>query len=129
MKKFLIIFIMALGLFVYSQPAQASGTYIEKIDNCGTNKGSAFNPTKQCITTLPNVQSDTNTVRLGLQIVFGAAAGVSLITLGIAAFNFATVATDAEKISRSKKAIEFSLVGLAITLLAEVIVTTVVGKL
>lgn len=100
-----------------------------KVDNCGTNNGSAFNPTKNCLTTLPAVNANENTVRTGLQVVFGAAAGVALISLAIAGFNFATIATDAEKISRSKKAIEFSLVGLAITLLAEAIVTTVIGRL
>lgn len=100
-----------------------------KVDNCGTGNGSAFNPTQNCLTTLPKVQANENTVRTGLQVVFGAAAGVALITLGIAAFNYATIATDAEKITRSRKAIEFSLVGLAITLLAEAIVTLVIGKL
>lgn len=100
-----------------------------KVDDCATDQGSAFNPTSQCLTTLPKVQADTNTIAKGFQVVFGVAAGVALITLGIAAFNFATIATDAEKISRSKKAIEFALVGLAITLLAEAIVTTVIAKL
>lgn len=127
MKKLILLFVVALGLIAYSQPAYAE-PFMDKVDNCGTNKGSAFNPTQQCLTTLPAVKADKGTVKQGLQIVFGAAAGVALISLGIAAFNFATVATDAEKISRSKRAIEFALIGLTISLLAEAIVTVVIGK-
>ncbi len=102
-------------------------TKVTESGNCGSGK--VFNPDKQCLTTLPKVVADTSTVKKGLQIVFGVAAGVAMISLGIAAFNFATAATDAEKISRSKKAIVFALLGLAIALLAEAIVTTVIGKL
>jgi hypothetical protein len=151
MKKFIFLLGLAIGLLIAPQAIRASAAGLNnpdydecsaaqlkagggkltcaKVDNCGTGNGSAFNPTQNCLTTLPSVQANENTIRTGLQVVFGIAAGVSLITLGIAAFNFATIATDAEKISRSKKAIEFSLIGLAITLLAEAIVTTVIGKL
>lgn len=103
----------------------------EKPKNCGTNSSNAFNSqaTPNCITNLPNVVDSHSQVTSGLQVAFGVAAGVALISLIIAAFNFATAATDAEKISRSKKAIIFSLIGLVITLSAEAIVLTVVGKL
>lgn len=130
MKKIILLLMAAMGLAAFSfQPALADPSLMTKVDNCNTNKGSAFNPTQNCLTTLPAVKANENTLKTGLQIVFGVATGVALITLGIAAFNFATIATDAEKIGRSKRAIEFALVGLAISLLAEAIVTVVIGKL
>jgi hypothetical protein len=95
-----------------------------KIQNCPTGKNC-----NESFTNLPQVNAGPGQVTNALKIVFGVAAAVALISLGIAAFNFATAQTDAEKISRSKKAILFSLLGLIIALSAEAIVLTVLDRL
>ena len=98
---------------------------VETVQNCP-----AESSRDNCLTNLPQIQGqDTSQIVDNLPVVFGVAAGVALISLLIAAFNYATAGTDAEKISRSKNAIVFSLVGLVITLSAEAIVLTLLGKL
>jgi hypothetical protein len=105
------------------------GSHCHQVENCETNQTNAFNPSGSCLTALPKVYSTDQQVRNGLQIVFGVAVGISLVSLSIAAFNYATVATDPEKISRAKQTIVLSLVGLIISLSAEAIVLTVLSKL
>ncbi|HEX5456188.1 MAG TPA: hypothetical protein VFW77_02370 [Candidatus Saccharimonadales bacterium] len=105
------------------------GTTCHQVTNCETNQTNAFNPSGNCLTALPKVYSSDQQVRNGLKVVFGIAAGVSLVSLTIAAFNYATVATDPEKISRAKQTIVLSLIGLIISISAEAIVLTVLSKL
>lgn len=99
--------------------------------NCGDGESDAFNPGKnpECLTNLPGTPADTNSVQLGLSIVFGVAAAIALISLVIAAMNYATAATDSEKIARSRKAIIYSLMGLVIAISAEVMVLTILDNL
>lgn len=110
-------------------PTNGIGT--DKVDNCPTGSGgaNAFNPSGNCVTALPQVAGNQEQVRNGLALAFGIGAAISLVSISIAAFNFATAATDAEKISRSKKTILFSIIGLVVTLSAEAIVLTVVGHI
>lgn len=82
-----------------------------------------------CLTNLPKVDDKPEQIRQGLSIVFAVAAGVALISLLIAAFNYATAETDAEKTARSKRAIITSLIGLVIALGAQAIVLTVLKQL
>lgn len=82
-----------------------------------------------CMTTLPKVHDTAGQVRNGLAIVFGVAAGVALIVLLVAAFNYATAGTDIEKAARSKRSIITALIGLVIALSAEAIVLTVLQKI
>lgn len=86
-----------------------------------------------CLTNLPQVradrESDRGQISTILSIVFGIAAGVALISLMIASFNYATAGTDIEKIGRSKRAIIFALTGLVIALSAEALVLTILGEL
>lgn len=102
-----------------------------KPTNCGKGESDAFNPGKnpECLTNLPAVKADPSSVQLGLSIVFGVAAAIALISLIIAALNYATASTDHEKIIRSRKAIIYSLFGLALALSAEVMVLTVLDNL
>lgn len=103
----------------------------DKVQNCPNGESSAFNPKQsgECLTNLPQVAAGESQLKTILAIVFAVAAAVALISLMIAAINFATAATDHEKIARSRQAIVFSLLGLVIALSAEAIVLTVVGKL
>ncbi|MBW3568751.1 hypothetical protein KY385_01325 [Candidatus Parcubacteria bacterium] len=102
-----------------------------KPKNCGEGQSDAFNPGRnpECLTNLPGVSANTSNLQLGLSIVFGVAASIALVSLVIAALNYATAATDHEKIIRSRKNIIFSLIGLAIALSAEVMVLTVLDNI
>jgi len=109
--------------------AQAESKF--RPQNCGGGQSDAYNPgdTPQCLTNFPRVEANDASVQLGLSIVFGVAAAIALISLVIAALNYATAATDTEKIARSRKAIIFSLMGLVITISAEVMVLTILDNL
>ncbi|MBI5357897.1 hypothetical protein HZB74_03565 [Candidatus Saccharibacteria bacterium] len=91
----------------------------------------AFNPkdTPNCLSNLPEVAANSSNLKLGLGIVFGVAAGVALLSLVIAAINFATASTDFEKVARSKKAIIYSLIGLVVALSGEAIVLTLLDNI
>lgn len=79
-------------------------------------------------TQLPKVSADEGQLQNILAVVFGVAAAFAILTIVIAGFNFVTSDGDAEKISRSKKAIIYALIGLLIAIAAEVIVLTVIGN-
>lgn len=81
------------------------------------------------LTNLPEVKAGDTTLERALAIAFGIAAAIALLSIAIAALNFVTSEGDTEKISRSKRAIVYGLVGLAIALLGEAIVLLVVGQL
>lgn len=102
-----------------------------KPKNCGEGQSDAYNPgrTPECLSNLPGVAANTTNIQLVLSIVFGVAASIALISLVIAALNYATAATDHEKIIRSRKNIIYSLIGLAIALTAEAMVLTVLDNL
>ncbi len=95
---------------------------------------SAINNCKQgstasgCTTTLPQVAASETQLKNILSVVFGVIAAVAIITIMIAAVNFASAGGDSEKVSRSKNAIIYALIGLVIALSAEVIILTVLGK-
>ena len=97
--------------------------------NC--EKTDAFDPkaTPDCLSNLPEVAANSSNLELGLGVIFGVAAGVALLSLVIAAINFATASTDFEKVARSKKAIIYSLIGLVIALIAEAIVLTLLDNI
>lgn len=94
---------------------------IAQVKNCG-------DPTT-CTTTLPQISADKNNLQAGLTVVFGVAAAMAVLMIMIAALHYVTSDGDPETISRSKKTIIFSLVGLILALFAEAIVLTVLGKL
>lgn len=96
----------------------------QKVQNC---PGGTTDPS--CLTTLPQVSANSNQLNNALSVIFGIAAAIALLSLVIAAFNFASAGGDSDKISRSKKTIIFSLIGLIICLSAEVIVLTLIEKI
>lgn len=80
-------------------------------------------------TNLPEVRANPDQLVTAMHIAFGVVAAVALLTIAIAAFNFATAGGDSDKISRSKNAIIFALIGIAVSILGEAIVFVVVGQL
>lgn len=83
----------------------------------------------QTQTKLPQVSANQSQLKNILTIVFGTVAALAVLTIMIAAFNFTTAGTDAEKVSRSKRAIVLALIGLIIAISAEAIVVTVLSRL
>lgn len=94
-----------------------------QIKNC--DQGTQSN---NCVTTLPHVAANENQLQNILSVIFGVFAAIAIITIMIAAVNFASAGSDTEKVARSKRAIIYALIGLAIAISAEVIVLTVLGK-
>ncbi len=94
------------------------------VQNCpvGTLSGN-------CVTNLPKVNDTPAQLKKIMSVIFGVAAGVALIVLLIAAFNYATAGTDIEKAARSKRSIITALMGLVIAVSAQAIVLTVLGQL
>lgn len=92
----------------------------DKPENCsGSN----------CLVNLPEVAGTQDQIRNGLAIIFGTFAAVAVIVIIVAAINFANSEGDSEKISRAKKTIIFALIGLVISLSAEIIVLTIINRL
>lgn len=103
---------------------QAIFSAVDTIKNCP--QGSTET---KCLTNLPQVEASTNQLQVFFAFVFGIAAGMAVITIAIAGFNFATAGTDSDKISRAKKSIILALIGLVIAASAEIIVLTLLGKI
>jgi hypothetical protein len=80
-------------------------------------------------TGLPDASATSQTLATILQLAFGVAAAIAVLSIVIAAFNFATANGDGDKISRSKRAIAFALIGLAIAMLGQAIVFVVVKQI
>ncbi len=80
-------------------------------------------------TGLPEVAANETQLKNILATVFGVIAAVAVITIIVAAINFASAGGDADKLSKSKTTIIYALVGLVVAMSAEVIVLTVLGKL
>jgi hypothetical protein len=86
------------------------------------------NPTSDDVG-LPEVAADQSSVQEIIAIVLGVAVAISILIIVIAGFNITTGGGDPDKIARGKKTIIFALVGLAISVSAEVIVLTVLNRL
>ena len=96
----------------------------DEINNCDPS-----GDTSRCVSILPQVSANENQIQNGLAIIFGVFAAVAILIIIIAAINFATSEGNPENISRAKKTIIYALVGLLISLSAEAIVLTVLGRL
>lgn len=77
---------------------------------------------------LPNVSTDASRLRIILNIVFGIAGAIALLVITIAGFRYVISHGDSSLIARSKNAIIYSLVGLAVCMTALGIVNFVMGR-
>lgn len=77
---------------------------------------------------LPKVAGDEGSVKSLLNIVFGAAAAVAVLMIVVMAFILVTAEGQPEKISRVKKAIIYTLVGLTIVLSADLIIQMILSN-
>jgi uncharacterized BrkB/YihY/UPF0761 family membrane protein len=97
----------------------------DQVKNCKTLPTGSTD----CVTVLPQVKANSEQLQMLLSVAFGIIAAVAVVTLIMASINFATAGSDTDKISRAKRSILYSLIGLTIALSAEIIVLTVVGRL
>lgn len=83
----------------------------------------------QCLSILPDVSTDGTQLRNGLAVIFATFAAVAIIVIIIAAINFANSEGNPENISKAKQTIIYALIGLVISLSAEAVVLTLLGRI
>lgn len=76
---------------------------------------------------LPNVAADGDHVRTILKIVFGIAGALAMLFLVLAGLKYITSAGNPQEMSKAKNGILYAVAGLAACLLAEALVTFVIG--
>ncbi len=82
-----------------------------------------------CLTTLPEIKATDVTAEKIFAIVFGTIASIAVLIIILAALNWAIRGGDPEVISRSRKAIIYAAVGLALALLSEMLVLTLLKRI
>ncbi len=82
----------------------------------------------KCVSTLPEIKANEAQIQNLLSIVFGVFAAVAVIVIILAAINLAAAEGNPEGISKAKKTIIYALIGLIISLSAEALVLTVLGR-
>ncbi len=82
-----------------------------------------------CLSVLPQVGADSGQIKNILSIVFAVFAALAVVIIIIAAINLAASEGNPDNVSRAKKTIIYALVGLVISLTAEAMVLTLVGRL
>ncbi|MGH7240781.1 MAG: hypothetical protein ACREGB_00615 [Candidatus Saccharimonadales bacterium] len=80
-------------------------------------------------TNLPQATASSSTLQHILQIIIGTFAVVAVLMIVIAGLNIVTANGDSAKVAKARGTIIFALVGLAIAIMAEVIVSAVAGRL
>lgn len=85
-------------------------------------------PTKDELN-LPDVGASDGFAKNVFGIVFGAVGALAVVTIIIGSMNLAKSAGNPEEISKAKKTILYSIVGLLVVILAEVLVYFVIGSL
>ncbi len=80
------------------------------------------------LTKLPEVKANQGSISDIMAVVFGVAGAIAVLIVVIAGLNLITGGDNPEKISRAKNAIIYSLIGLAIVLLAYSIVIALLGQ-
>ncbi|HWT55899.1 MAG TPA: hypothetical protein VN031_02600 [Candidatus Microsaccharimonas sp.] len=80
-------------------------------------------------TNLPHATASSSTLHHVLQIVIGTFAVVAVLMIVIAGLNIVTAGGDSAKVAKARGTIIFALVGLAIAIFADVIVSMVAGRL
>ncbi|MGH7239926.1 MAG: Mbov_0395 family pilin-like conjugal transfer protein [Candidatus Saccharimonadales bacterium] len=76
---------------------------------------------------LPQVTADGGEIQTILQIVFGIAGALALLMIIISGFRFITSAGSPQEVAKAKNGILYAVAGLAACILAEAIVTFVIG--
>jgi hypothetical protein len=80
-------------------------------------------------TNLPTVAATNQSLVLVIQIIFGIIGAMAVIYIMFAAFHFMRSQGDPQTVAKARNGIIYALIGLAIVVLAELIVTFVLGRL
>lgn len=81
-----------------------------------------------CSTGLPQPGATGSNLQHLLTIVIGTLAAVAVLIIVLAGLSFITAQGDPQKVARAREAIIYALIGLAVAVSAELIVTFVLGK-
>lgn len=81
-----------------------------------------------CATGLPMVSADSQQLKTILQLVFGILAAVAVLMVMIGGFRYVTSEGNPDATTRARGTILYAIVGLAIALVAEGIVSFFLGK-
>jgi len=79
----------------------------------------------QCDTGLPKINATDSNVQSALQITFGVIGALAVLTIVVAALRYVTARGNPQDAAGARQAIIYALIGLAIALSAEGIVTFV----
>ena len=79
-------------------------------------------------TGLPGVAASSSNIQLILQIVFGVVGGMALIIIMISALRFVLSGGDSQGVTQARNTLIYAVIGLAIAVSAEVIVTFVLNN-
>ena len=95
-----------------------------QINSCSTNSQDP-----NCLLPLPHVAADNTTLQSILSILFGVIGAVTVIIIIIQGIKFSLSGGDAEKAATARKAIIYAVIGLAVSISAEIIVNFVLGSI
>jgi hypothetical protein len=82
----------------------------------------------KCSTGLPTVAASSGALKTILQIGFGVIGGVALIIIIISAMSFITSGGDEQKVKQARETLLYALIGLAVCVSAELVVTYVLNN-
>lgn len=82
-----------------------------------------------CLSNIPQTEADSSALSTILGVIFGVLGAMAIIIIIIQAIKFATSNGDPQKAADARKGIIYALVGLAVSLSAEVVVRVVINRL
>lgn len=106
---------MSLNVFAQSTSAQSSQVSVCTPELCKTN--------------LPAVSAGSTQVTTVLQILFGVVAVLALIYVILAGLKLITSSGDPQSVAKGRQQILFAIIGLAVALSAELIISFVINRL
>ena len=81
-----------------------------------------------CTTGLPHGQATAANLNHLLTVLFGILGAIAVLMILIGAFNFVPSEGDPQKAARARSTMIYALIGLAVAISAEAIITFVLGK-
>lgn len=95
--------------------------------NCPSITSATGNGT--CNTGLPVVSAGSNEVHTALTIFFGIAGVISVLMIIVGGFMFVTSGGNPQNATKARETIIYAVVGLVVSLFAEILVAFILGKL
>lgn len=105
--------------------------YLIQIYSAASSKVNCLEGTNDanlCDTGLPAINANTANVQTMLQLLFGILAVIAVIIIVIAGIRFITESTNPQETAKARNAIIYAVVGLAIALSGQLIVTFVLNR-